>query len=509
MPDAVLVIDMLRGFMERDYPLYCGDLARKIIPNVQSLLDSELQRGSRAFFICDAHDPDDPEFALFPKHSVAGTREAEIIPELRHYPMEVVPKKRLAHFFHGDLEEQIRSIGAKRIVVCGVCTNICILHCVYDACRDYAVEVPTDCVASFNMVGHRYALEHMEKVLGARLTIAVPIPPPVYRKFPVSPQVLLGDTADIYFLRTVEILRHEQINPTATMEVFPSRPGVLCGMDQVLTLLDNILPCANREVWSLSEGDAFDAKEVVLRITAPYQSYGAYETAYLGILAQCSGWATAARECVQAAQGKPVISFGVRHVHPDMASMLDYAATVGGCSGCSSVAGAELAGISPSGTIPHALVIVMKDTLRATLAFDRHMPPEVPRIALVDTFKDEAQESVDVARGMDGRLMGVRLDTPHERGGVTPDLVRETRARLDLAGYSDVKIYASGGFTAAKIGDFAAAGVPVDAYGVGSYISGARPIDFTADLHALEGEPIAKRGRIPGITPNIRLKRVL
>ena len=60
-----------------------------------------------------------------------------------------------------------------------------------------------------------------------------------------------------------------------------------------------------------------------------------------------------------------------------------------------------------------------------------------------------------------------------------------------------------------RIRQFVEAGAPVDAFGVGSYISGAKPIDFTADLHEIEGKPIAKRGRIPGITPNPRLKRII
>jgi nicotinate phosphoribosyltransferase len=227
------------------------------------------------------------------------------------------------------------------------------------------------------------------------------------------------------------------------------------------------------------------------------------------MLAQCSGWATAARECVDATQGIPIISFGARHVHPNIAGIMDYAAIVGGCAGCSSTAGARFAGIDPTGTIPHALIIAMGDTVSATLAFDKHVPPEVGRIALVDTFKDEPEESLIVAQAMGGRLQGVRLDTPGERGGVTVDLVKETRARLNLAGFTEVKIFVSGGINPERIRYFIEKGAPVDAFGVGSYISGARPIDFTADLHEVEGKPIAKRGRIPGITPNPRLKRVM
>ena len=137
------------------------------------------------------------------------------------------------------------------------------------------------------------------------------------------------------------------------------------------------------------------------------------------------------------------------------------------------------------------------------------MPPDVPRISLVDTFKDEAEESVLVARALKGRLEGVRLDTPPERGRVSADLVKEVRARLDLEGFGEVKIFVSGGIDPERIRYFIENGAPVDSFGVGSYISGAKPIDFTADLHEVEGKPIAKRGRIPGITPNPRLKRVM
>jgi nicotinate phosphoribosyltransferase len=159
--------------------------------------------------------------------------------------------------------------------------------------------------------------------------------------------------------------------------------------------------------------------------------------------------------------------------------------------------------------MPHALILVMGDTSKAALAFDKHMPADAPRIVLVDTFKDEAEESLNVARALGGSLSGVRLDTPSERGGVTAGLVKEVRAKLDLAGFKDLTIFVSGGIDPERIRYFRESEAPVDGYGVGSYISGARPIDFTADIHEVDGKPVAKRGRIPGITPNPRLKRVL
>lgn len=508
MARVVLVIDMLRGFLEPGYPLYCGARARSIIANIQKLLERETEAGSKILYLCDRHKPDDPEFKMFAPHCIEGTPESEVIPELSRYPGEVIPKTSFSGFHDTVLEKKLKALSPDTVVACGVCTDICVLHTVADARkRGYRVEVPVDCVASFDPKAHFFALEHMEKVLGAtmvRVPSEVSVP-----GFEIPEPWLSGETADIYFLRTVEILKREGVNPVATMEVFPRRAGIFCGIEEVKALLAKVLPEDNREVWALSQGEPFERKEVVLRIKAPYQSYGAYETAYLGILSHCSGWATAARECVEAAKGIPVISFGARHVHPSVAGIMEYAAMVGGCSGCATTAGAKLAGIKPTGTIPHALIIILGSTVRAAIAFDRHMPPEVPRIILVDTFEDEVRESVAVAKAMQGKLQGVRLDTPSERGRVSAELVKEVRAWLDLEGFKEVKIVVSGGLDPERISYFINEGAPVDIFAVGSYISDAKPIDFTADLHEVDGKPIAKRGRMPGITPNPRLKRIM
>ena len=163
---------------------------------------------------------------------------------------------------------------------------------------------------------------------------------------------------------------------------------------------------------------------------------------------------------------------------------------------------------SPTGTMPHSLVLIIGDTVDAARAFDRDMEPEVPRIVLVDTFRDEAEEALRVADALGDRLYGIRLDTPSERGRVTPDLVKEVRARLDQAGHGHVRIVVSGGLTPDRIRIFKESGAAVDSFAVGSYISGASPIDFTADLKEIDGRPIAKRGRIPGRTDSPRLRPI-
>ncbi len=326
-----------------------------------------------------------------------------------------------------------------------------------------------------------------------------------------SREVLTGESADVYFARAERILEREGMDPTVTIEVFSRESALLCGISEAKTLLSHVLAGVDPSdytVEALDDGEAFDVKEVVLRIRAKYRKVGLYETAILGMLAQSTGWATAARECVDAAGDIPVISFGARHVHPDVTDVLDYAAIVGGCVGASTPAGARLAGLNPTGTMPHSLVLIFGDTVEAARAFDRDLGEEVPRIVLVDTFRDEAEESLRVAEALGDRLYGVRLDTPSERGRVTADLVLEVRARLDQAGYRHVKIVVSGGLSPDRIRYFRERQAPADFFAVGSYISGASPIDFTADIKVIDGRPIAKRGRIPGETDSPRLRSV-
>ena len=324
-----------------------------------------------------------------------------------------------------------------------------------------------------------------------------------------SHEILSGDSADVYFARAESILEKEGLDPLVTMEVFTRQEAVLCGIDEARNLLGHVLGAADpaeTKLETLHDGDLIEPKEVVLRIRARYRRFGLYETAFLGMLAQSTGWATAARSVVDVAAPDPVISFGARHIHPDITDVLDYAAIIGGCVGASTQAGARLAGLAPTGTMPHSLVLIFGDTVEAARAFDRHVESDVPRIVLVDTFKDEAEEALRVAHALGDRLYGVRLDTPSERGRVTAELVHEVRARLDQAGFDHVKITVSGGLNPERIAYFKEAGAPVDSYAVGSYISGATPIDFTGDIKEIDGTPIAKRGRIPGLTDSPRLK---
>lgn len=316
-------------------------------------------------------------------------------------------------------------------------------------------------------------------------------------------EIATGATTDIYFIRTMEILDYLDLADTEVVgEIFGRRDGILAGMEEV----KNLLKGKELEIWALPEGAEFRAKEVLLRIKGPYRYFGIFETVLLGMLASSSGWATATRQIKEAATGKPIFCFGARHVHPAVAPVMERAALVGGADGASCILGAKLMRQEPSGTVPHAVFLIVGDTVQTAKAYHQAMPAGAKRLMLVDTFKDEAEEALRLARELGRALDGIRLDTPSERGGVTPDLVREVRFRLDAEGFDHVQIFVSGGLYPERIRLLVEAGA--DAFGVGSFIAAASPIDMTLDLKEVAGKPVAKRGRLPGITPNQRLERI-
>jgi nicotinamidase-related amidase len=173
MAKAVIVVDMQRGFMSPEGTLYCGDAARAIIPRVRDLVEREAAAGSLVIFTADTHAPDDLEFKMFPPHCVRGARETEIIPELDDLAAQhtILEKRRYSAFFETDLAERLSRFAPERIIVVGDCTDICVMHTVADARnRDYPVEIPAACVASFDPEAHAWALQHMQKILGAQVS---------------------------------------------------------------------------------------------------------------------------------------------------------------------------------------------------------------------------------------------------------------------------------------------------------------------------------------------------
>ena len=310
-------------------------------------------------------------------------------------------------------------------------------------------------------------------------------------------EIKAGRVTDVYFQNTLKVLQAEKVNPHVVGEVVAkSLPvgwgwGVLAGVEEVAHLFEGL----DIQVSSLPEGTLFRSYEPVLTVEGPYQSFGVYETAMLGLLCQASGVASRAAGFRIAAGTRTLLSFGARRMHPVLAPMIERAAYLGGCDGVSATVGAELLGIRATGTMPHALILVIGDTVEATRAFDRTIDPAVPRVALIDTFNDEKLEALRVAEALGDRLSAVRLDTPASRRGNMRRILEEVRWELDLRGYRHVRLIVSGGLDEAQVAELR----PVcDGFGVGTAISNAPTIDFSFDLVEIEGRPIAKRGKESG-----------
>jgi nicotinate phosphoribosyltransferase len=314
-----------------------------------------------------------------------------------------------------------------------------------------------------------------------------------------------GLTTDVYFSRTKQVLEAKNLDRlNAIAEVTVGKLpdawpwGVLCGVEEAARLFEGV-PV---DVYAMPEGTVFyptdcrGVREPVMFIAGSYGDYCLLETPLLGLVCQASGAASRAARIKKAAGEKAVVAFGIRRMHPALSPMLDRAAYIGGFDGVSSLKGAEIIGEKPTGTMPHALMIMFGDQVKAWRAFDEVVSLDVPRVALVDTYCDEKVESIMAAEALKDRLYGVRLDTPGSRRGNFLEIIREVRWELDLRGYGHVKIFVSGGLDEEKVEALSEAGA--DAFGVGTAVSNAPTVNFALDIIELEGRFVAKRGKLGG-----------
>jgi len=306
-----------------------------------------------------------------------------------------------------------------------------------------------------------------------------------------------GKVTDVYFDRTVRILKEKNLDKRVVAEVRAHHlpPGyewaVLSGVDEILYLLEGL----RVEVQCMPEGTIFHSFEPVLNIEGSYSEFAKYETPLLGLLCQASGVATRAARCKKASAGKPIYHFGARRMHPGITPMIDRASFIGGCDGVAVGRSAQMLKEEPVGTIPHALVLLVGDTVKATRLFHEVIEPKVRRVALIDTLGDEKFEALRVAEDLGDDLFAIRLDTPPSRRGDFLELLKEVRWELDLRGFRKVKLFISGGMDEEKIRLLA----PVaDAFGVGTWISNAPVVDFSLDIVEIEGKPFSKRGKFSG-----------
>jgi len=320
-------------------------------------------------------------------------------------------------------------------------------------------------------------------------------------------EIKSAKTTDIYFLNTKKVLTKNHIDSEVVMEVYVrDLPytgiwGVLTGVYEVAKLLEG-LPI---DVWSFDEGSIFLADgrtalyEPVMTIVGRYRDFAEYENPILGLLASCTSISTKAARFRAAAGDKILVSFGTRRVHPALSPLVERSCYVAGFDGVSNVLGAELLGQEPSGTMPHSLVQILGDPVKAWKLFDRTMPKSIPRTALIDTFWDEKTEAIEAFETLGPRLWGVRMDTPSSRRGDFRKIVEEVRWELDIRGGREVKILVSGRLNEENIVQLKDI---VDGFGIGTAVSYPPSIDFSAKIVEVREKDKrqfrAKRGGLGG-----------
>src|SRR5450755_1127807 len=348
--------------------------------------------------------------------------------------------------------------------------------------------------------------------------VSARLDPAIFR-LPVE-KIREGYYSDAYFVHTKTLLEAEGLHPRVTMQVFQKQESLLGGIDEAIAILRACSGHMSSDgawvpgwdqlaVQALREGDPIAPRETVLTIEGDYTLFAHLETVYLGCLARRSLIMRNVSEVVQAARGKPIFYFPARHDHWLVQTGDGWGAHVAGAIGVSTEAQASWWGGRGIGTVPHGLIAAYGgDTVTAAKKFAERFHADMNITVLVDFENDSVRTALEVASALGPRLWGVRLDTSEqlvdrslfdEMGGfsptgVNPRLVERVRGALDGAGFRFVRIVASGGFTAARIREFEAADVPVDAYGVGSSLIRGQD-DFTADVVIVDGRPCAKVGR--------------
>jgi nicotinate phosphoribosyltransferase len=320
------------------------------------------------------------------------------------------------------------------------------------------------------------------------------------RKFLIATEkeIQEGSASDVYFSRNMNlVLEKEDQLIVAEITTSSAESWInFTGLIEALNLLEN----KKLNLWALPEGTIIPPKDSLGRnipflvIKGKYSDIMEFETSLLGFLCQSSGISTESSKVFMECFPIPFLSFGIRRMHPGISPMIDRAAYIGGASGVSGILGGEVVGISPSGTMPHSIALLMGEERAWKYIVDNF--PEGSRTLLIDTFGDEKFKAIEVAEKFPD-IDFIRLDTPSSRRGNFSQIIREIRWELDIRGHKNIKIMVSGGIRRDQIKELKEAGV--NSFGIGTSIVSGKVIDFAMDIVEINGKAITKRGKFSGM----------
>ena len=235
----------------------------------------------------------------------------------------------------------------------------------------------------------------------------------------------------------------------------PAFLDFLCGMEPAC------------DIDAVPEGTVVFPQEPLVRVRGPLLQAQLLETALLNIINFQTLIATKAARLVLAAQGEPVLEFGLRRAQGiDGALSASRAAYIGGCEATSNVLAGQLFDIPVRGTHAHSWVMCHDDELTAFREYARVMPNNC--VFLVDTYDtlEGVRHAVDVGqelRRQGHELIGVRLDS-----GDLASLSIEARQILDEAGFPDAAIVASNDLDEHIVETLKQQGAKISVWGVGT-----------------------------------------
>ena len=315
-----------------------------------------------------------------------------------------------------------------------------------------------------------------------------------------------------YFVKTLNIVTKHLPETTVTMQFFQRKDNVMvAGIDEAIALIQTFAKnVKDLTIFALHDGDIINANEPVLKISGRYQDFGFLESLIDGILTRRSNVATNTRDVLLAAAPIDVFSMADRQDDFNTQAGDGYASFIAGIKKFSTDGQGAYVNIKGMGTMPHALIAMCDgDLIKACELYHATYPNEKIS-ALIDYTNDCVIEALRVARHFKEKLGSVRLDTSLSlldahfvrQGlndpalkGVSGPLVRAVRSALDAEGFHYVKIVVSSSFSPEKIKAFNDQQVPVDLYGVGSYLVNTKSVGFTGDVVVVNGKPQAKVGR--------------
>jgi nicotinate phosphoribosyltransferase len=231
------------------------------------------------------------------------------------------------------------------------------------------------------------------------------------------------------------------------------------------------------EVWAVPEGTPIFGEEPLLRVTGPIIEAQTVETFLLSTLTFQTMIASKAARVVAAAGGRGVVEFGSRRAHgPEAGVLAARAAYIGGCAGTSNVSAGARFSIPTFGTLAHSFVMAYRDEEEAFRRFQQLFPDH--SVLLVDTYDTLAAIEKIIHAGL--RPKSVRLDS-----GDLVDLSRQVRRRLDQAGLTETRIFASGDLDEFVISDLLARGAQIDAFGVGTALATSKDAPALGGVYKL------------------------